>query len=166
MDLQKNETSPQTILRLKEVLQRTGLSRATIYTRIKKGEFPHQVSLGTRSVGWLKREVEDWINRRIQLRPGSRFEISERSPEAEPPIFERIQSRGHKAQQPTEPTSCTISVNGGSPDLAHLYLVGAKLYFDSSTGIFWLKLLPETSSERRNVHDERVFSTSSATSSF
>ncbi len=99
MDSQRNETSPQTILCLAEVLQRTGLSRSNIYNRIDNGDFPHQVSLGARAMGWLKREVEDWINRRIQLRPGSSVEISESRSETEIRIPERVESRRPKTQR-------------------------------------------------------------------
>ncbi len=54
-----------TILRLPEVKARTGLSRSTIYARISQGSFPKQVSLGARAVGWIDREVNDWISTRI-----------------------------------------------------------------------------------------------------
>lgn len=50
-----------TLLRMRHVKARTGLSRSTIYLRIKAGEFPAQVSLGARAVGWLEAEIERWI---------------------------------------------------------------------------------------------------------
>ena len=50
-----------TLLRMRQVRLRTGLSRSTIYLKIKSGEFPAQVSLGTRAVGWLEAEVDRWI---------------------------------------------------------------------------------------------------------
>ena len=56
---------PLTILRLNEVKARTGLARSTIYDRIKAGEFPAQVSLGTRAVGWLESDIEAWIVRQV-----------------------------------------------------------------------------------------------------
>ena len=46
-----------TILRLPAVRSRTGLSRSTIYLRIKEGTFPPPVSLGARAVGWPASEV-------------------------------------------------------------------------------------------------------------
>ncbi len=70
MDFQRNERSPKMILRLAEVLRSTGLSRATLYNRIAKGEFPRQVSLGGRAIGWVRGEVENWIAERSHLRPG------------------------------------------------------------------------------------------------
>ncbi len=51
----------RTICRLPEVIARTGLSRSTIYNLIQKGEFPSQINLGPRAVGWVASEVVDWI---------------------------------------------------------------------------------------------------------
>lgn len=58
----------ETLLRLPAVKSRTGLSRSTIYKRIADGAFPKPVSLGPRAVGWLKTEIDDWVDSRIQLR--------------------------------------------------------------------------------------------------
>jgi len=55
----------QTILRLPAVQERTGLSRSTIYLRIKEGSFPKQVNLGARAVGWRSDLIESWIQSRI-----------------------------------------------------------------------------------------------------
>lgn len=55
-----------TILRLPGVKARTGLSRSTIYLRIKDGSFPTPVSLGPRAVGWPESEIEDWLSNRIR----------------------------------------------------------------------------------------------------
>lgn len=44
------------------VLNRTGLSHATLYRRITEGLFPPGVSLGNRSVGWLAHEVDTMLN--------------------------------------------------------------------------------------------------------
>ena len=71
MDTRRSETTPDTILRLTDVLKRTGIRRSTLYNRIAKKEFPHQVSLGGRAVGWLKREVDEWVSGRMRHRPGS-----------------------------------------------------------------------------------------------
>ena len=54
------------ILRLKEVIEITGLSRSTIYAEIAKDNFPRQVQLtGARSVGWLESSIEHWIESRM-----------------------------------------------------------------------------------------------------
>ena len=46
------------IMRLKEVIDCTGLGRSTIYKYISAGSFPKSVSLGDRAVGWVESEVE------------------------------------------------------------------------------------------------------------
>ncbi len=52
-------------LRLPEVMARTGLSRSTIYVRLEQGCFPRPVSLGSRAVGWIEAEVDEWMRQRI-----------------------------------------------------------------------------------------------------
>ena len=49
------------ILRRTEVEKRTGLSRSSIYNKMKHGEFPMPIRLGPRSVGWLEIEIDEWI---------------------------------------------------------------------------------------------------------
>ncbi|CAG4896709.1 helix-turn-helix transcriptional regulator [Paraburkholderia saeva] len=46
------------ILRRKQVEQVVGLSRSTIYQRIKDGTFPKAISLGGRMVGWRASDIE------------------------------------------------------------------------------------------------------------
>ena len=48
----------KTILRLPEVMARTGLSRSTIYSKMDKREFPQSISLGLRAVGWDADEID------------------------------------------------------------------------------------------------------------
>ena len=48
-------------LRVWQVAERTGLSRATIYKMMKSGAFPMKTALGTRAIGWLESEVTLWI---------------------------------------------------------------------------------------------------------
>lgn len=57
------------ILRRKQVEERTGLSRSTIYQRIEDGRFPRQIALGSGKhapVGWIESEVDDWIEEHIK----------------------------------------------------------------------------------------------------
>ena len=56
---------PTRILRLPDVLARTGLSRSTIYVRVANGTFPKPVPLGARAVGWIESDVDEWIRERI-----------------------------------------------------------------------------------------------------
>lgn len=63
LDLEKVMTCK--ILRLKDVMQMTGLSRSTIYAEVAKGNFPQQVQLtGNRSVGWHEGTITQWIESR------------------------------------------------------------------------------------------------------
>jgi prophage regulatory protein len=55
------------LLRIKDVMSRTGISRSYIYQLVSDGSFPkpaHLVPKGT-SVGWLESEIEEWIDQRI-----------------------------------------------------------------------------------------------------
>ena len=56
------------IIRLKEVIDSTGLARSTIYKYIGENTFAKPVSLGDRCVGWVESEVHDWILARIEER--------------------------------------------------------------------------------------------------
>jgi len=55
-------------MRLKEVMNNTGLGRSTVYKYIAEGRFPKPVSLGDRAVGWVDGEIDEWIMARIELR--------------------------------------------------------------------------------------------------
>jgi prophage regulatory protein len=64
-----------TILRRKQVEARTGLSRSSIYARLKHNPnrpgdydptFPKPVAVGARAVGWIEAEIETWIAVQIQ----------------------------------------------------------------------------------------------------
>lgn len=56
------------IVRLKDVVDATGLGRSTIYKYIQEGFFPVPVPLGGRAVGWVESEVEGWIADRVRER--------------------------------------------------------------------------------------------------
>lgn len=58
------------IIRLKEVILLTGLAKSTVYKFIKDQSFPKQVSLGSRSVGWVESEIQAWIVDKIEAREG------------------------------------------------------------------------------------------------
>lgn len=53
------------ILRLKSVLTKTGLTRATLYRLIKKDQFPRQIKISDRCVGWPDDLVQQWIDARV-----------------------------------------------------------------------------------------------------
>lgn len=67
--------TPDRILRLNAVLDRTGLSRATLYRKVQAGTFPRQVKIATRCAGWRESAVNDWVRNpmfySVEDRPGT-----------------------------------------------------------------------------------------------
>ena len=72
------------ILRRKEVEEKTGLARSTIYSWMKReeGAFPKPIRLGARSVGWLEEEIDAWLDERLKSRDNCE-EIDKRCPETQ-----------------------------------------------------------------------------------
>ena len=58
------------IIRLNEVMDRTGLGRSSIYKLQAEGWFPKSISLTERSIGWYAYEVDAWIQERLDARDG------------------------------------------------------------------------------------------------
>jgi prophage regulatory protein len=54
------------ILRLPQVKERVAISRSSIYLKIAKGEFPKPIPLGTRAVGWLEEDINNWLEQKIK----------------------------------------------------------------------------------------------------
>jgi prophage regulatory protein len=52
------------LLRVPEVLERTGFCRSTLYNKIKAGGFPAPKELGANSVAFASSEVDAWIDSR------------------------------------------------------------------------------------------------------
>ncbi|CEZ19035.1 Phage transcriptional regulator, AlpA [Candidatus Methylopumilus planktonicus] len=53
------------ILKLKEVCSIVGLKPSTIYKLMSSGDFPKQVKLTAKSVGWANNEINHWISLKI-----------------------------------------------------------------------------------------------------
>jgi len=53
------------ILRRKQVEERIGLARSSLYALIATNQFPRPVQLSKRAVGWRVEEVEAWIASRL-----------------------------------------------------------------------------------------------------
>ena len=52
------------MLRPPEVMARTGLSRTTIWRKVKAGSFPAPLVLSENSIGWTAQSIEDWLESR------------------------------------------------------------------------------------------------------
>lgn len=55
---------PMRFMRLKEIKRLTGLSRSTLVRLEREGLFPSRRRIGQSAVGWLEREVVDWLDSR------------------------------------------------------------------------------------------------------
>lgn len=55
------------ILRASAVMSRTGLSRTTIWRRVRAGTFPAPIELGANSIGWREDQIADWIAARPRV---------------------------------------------------------------------------------------------------
>lgn len=49
------------LLRISDVIERTGLGRSTIYRKISEGTFPAPVKVGKAAVRWRESELSAWI---------------------------------------------------------------------------------------------------------
>ncbi|MBA6264270.1 AlpA family transcriptional regulator [Colwellia sp. Bg11-12] len=65
---QTRDKQPSDLIRIKEVMSMTGLSRSSIYTQKNKGEFPRPIHLTSHSIAWVRSEVEQWILDKINNR--------------------------------------------------------------------------------------------------
>ncbi|MGG8096817.1 AlpA family transcriptional regulator [Klebsiella aerogenes] len=58
-------TERKRFIRLPEVLERTGFSKAWIYRLISRGQFPAPIKLGYRAIRFVESEVDEWIDQMI-----------------------------------------------------------------------------------------------------
>ena len=59
------------ILRIENVLDRTGLSRSTLYRKIREGTFPEQIAISSRCSGWRESAVSEWMRSPMNYRASS-----------------------------------------------------------------------------------------------
>lgn len=50
------------IVRVKELAERLGISRATLWRWERKGRVPRKRHLGPNTVGWLESDIEVWFS--------------------------------------------------------------------------------------------------------
>lgn len=67
-------SKPIVILRIKQVMARTGVKRSTIYDWLNPEDpryrplFPRQVKLGASAVGWVESEIDAFLETMVQTR--------------------------------------------------------------------------------------------------
>lgn len=52
------------IIRMKQLVKKVGLCKATLYNIVKKGELPRQLHIGQRATGRRRSEVLAWMEQR------------------------------------------------------------------------------------------------------
>lgn len=64
-----------TIIRRRQVETRTGLSRSSIYAKLRHNPkrpsdydptFPKPISVGAKAVGWIEAEIDDWLRAQVR----------------------------------------------------------------------------------------------------
>lgn len=63
--VQIEENKKNRLIRLPEVIRRTGFGKTWIYELIKTGRFPTQVKTGVRAVAFIESEIDSWIDNAI-----------------------------------------------------------------------------------------------------
>lgn len=53
------------IIRLRKTIEKTGLSRSTIYNLMSAGTFVPKIQISTRAIGFLESDIDAWIEARV-----------------------------------------------------------------------------------------------------
>ena len=54
------------IIRLSEVMNKTGFGKAWIYRLISQNRFPQPVKIGIRAIAFIESEIDEWIQLTIE----------------------------------------------------------------------------------------------------
>lgn len=54
------------VYRLSDLTELLRVGRSTIYYWIKKGKFPKPIKLGEKTSGWLKKDIQKWLEERAK----------------------------------------------------------------------------------------------------
>jgi prophage regulatory protein len=59
------------IIRLPKAIEKTGLSRSTIYSLINAGAFAPKIQISARAIGFLQSDLDSWIAARVAASKGA-----------------------------------------------------------------------------------------------
>jgi len=62
------KNKPLHMLRMPDVIHRTGLSRSTIYALMAEDKFPRQIKVSKNTAAWLEHEIDAYLKERIAER--------------------------------------------------------------------------------------------------
>jgi len=71
IDMSLTHTTPLTLLRASDVCRKLKISKTTLYAKLDKTskyfdpEFPKQIRLGVKSVGWVEQHLDAWISSKL-----------------------------------------------------------------------------------------------------
>ncbi len=60
-----NTKAPTVMLRIREVMRRTGMKRSTIYDHLRRGEFVKPIRLGDKIICFPEHEIEAYLQAQI-----------------------------------------------------------------------------------------------------
>ena len=63
-----NTIESNRVIRLREVKNMTGLSKASIYVKMKSENFPKPIKISSRAVAWPEKEIFAWLREKINAR--------------------------------------------------------------------------------------------------
>ena len=108
-------------LRVKQVAEITGLSRATIYNLEKAGAFPTKTALGPRAVAWRESEIVAWLESRKhaeksehEKRPGK--PPTKKPKPIPPPVVNKAVSKKPQAKASDETQSLPKAATSADDD--------------------------------------------------
>jgi len=53
-------------MRIKSVMEKTGLAKSTVWLWVKEGKLPAPIKLSSRITVWKQSEINNWISIKIQ----------------------------------------------------------------------------------------------------
>jgi prophage regulatory protein len=59
-------STPQSLLKLKDVVQLTGLSRTTIYNLLNENKFPKRIQITKQRIAFLSTDIDKWISEKVK----------------------------------------------------------------------------------------------------
>jgi len=74
---EKNYLNPDRLVRMPEVLDLVGMSKASLYRMMARNEFVPRKQIGRRAVGFRMGDVLDWINSRQSIKSGEAVDLGE-----------------------------------------------------------------------------------------
>lgn len=57
-----HSTDPLRIIRASELAEILSISRTTLWRLEKEGHLPRKITIGSRSIGWLRKDIEDYLS--------------------------------------------------------------------------------------------------------